>query len=193
MNIIPLISVKKGKLLDGKDGEPFSLDALFSQVEKDAVLYVLDLDGVEHNNPNLELYQQLTEHCALWIDAGPRRIDDVMDIIMAGATNLTLRTELWPDLLLSDVFELTDDEVYFSLSASNQDQLNFIPPDITGVVVFSEDLQRTSDFTGIGALKNRIPPQNIYLYNIPSNTRLYWEGQGITGILVDLNKKEGAS
>jgi hypothetical protein len=191
MQIIPLIAVKKGKLLDGKDGEPLSLDALFSQVEKDSLLYVLDLDGLEHNNPNLELYQHLTEQCTLWIDDGPRRIDDVMDTIMAGATNLTLRNVLWPDLLLSDVFELTDDEVYVSLSSSDQEKFSSIPQDITGVVVFSEDIQRTKDFTGLNTLKNRTPPQKIYLYNIAYNTRLYWEEQGINGILVDLNKKDG--
>ena len=113
MNIVPLIYVKDGKLLDGKDGNQVSIDDLFKRVEKDTMLYVLDLDGIEHNNPSLDLYQKLTEHCILWIDDGPRRLDDVMDTIMAGATNITLRKDLWPEIDYPGVFELTDDEMYF--------------------------------------------------------------------------------
>ena len=138
MNIVPLISIKKGRLLDGKDGNQISIDDLFKQVEKDTMLYVLDLDGIEHNNPSLDLYQKLTEHCILWIDDGPRRLDDVMDTIMAGATNITLREELWPEMDLPGVFELTDDEVYFCINSTHRQQSQTLPfsqQDI-GVVVF---------------------------------------------------------
>jgi hypothetical protein len=116
MNIVPLVYAKDGKLLDGKDGNQVSIDDLFKRVEKDMMLYVLDLDGIEHNNPALDLYQKLTEHCILWIDDGPRRLDDVMDTIMAGATNITLRNDLWPEIDLPGVQELTDDEIYIAMS-----------------------------------------------------------------------------
>ena len=191
MNSIPLISVKKGKLLDGKDGDVLSLDDLFQRVEKDSLLYVLDLDGIEENNPNLELYQKLTEHCVLWIDAGPRRIDDVMDTIMAGATNLTVRNDLWPEMNLDDVFELTDDEVYLFLPSAHQEQIPPLLQEVTGVVIFSEDIQRNNDLTLIGSLLHQATPQKIYLYNILNTSMSYWEERGITGALVDLQKKEG--
>jgi len=183
MNIVPLVSLKKGKLLDGKDGEPVSLDTLFSQVEKDSFLYVLDYDGVEHNNPNLELYQRLTEHCILWIDDGPRRLDDVMDTIMSGATNLTLRKELWPDLDLPGVQELTDDEIYIEIN--NKTLQHSFAEDI-GLVLFNDE-NTYGTFS-----PDRAAKQKIYLYVASTERIQFWEQQGIAGIIIDLNKKQGA-
>lgn len=192
MNIIPLISIKKGRLCDGKDGDCISIDELFKRVEKDAILYVLDQDGIQHNSPSLDMYQKLTEHCILWIDGGPRRLDDVMDIIMAGATNITLREELWPELDIARIFELTDDEVYFCIDSIYGKQSltsQFSQKDI-GVVLFNQELQILNDFTFTSLIKDTAVKHKIYLYTISQNSIVYLEGHGITGILVDLNKKQ---
>jgi hypothetical protein len=192
MNIVPLISIKKGILLDGKDGDQISIDDLFKQVEKDTMLYVLDLNGIEHNSLSLDLYQKLTEHCTLWIDGGPRRLDDIMDIIMAGATNITLREELWPEMDIPGVFELTDDEVYFCINSIQRQQplaLQFSQLDV-GVVVFSQEPQTNDDFTSMSLFKNLAIKHKIYLYTVVSNTISLWKERGITGVLVDLNKKQ---
>jgi hypothetical protein len=193
MNIVPLISVKKGQLFDGKDGTVLSIDDLFTRVEKDAMLYVLDYDGINNNNPNLELYQRLTEHCTLWIDDGPRRIDDVMDTIMSGATNLTLRTEFWPDVDVPGVLELTDDEIYFAIGQESQRQSHSLPfmQDGIGAVIFENETQISGDFTYGSTLKELAGKYKIYLYNVLSNNRHHLEEFGVTGILVDLSKKEG--
>jgi hypothetical protein len=191
MNIVPLVSVKKGILLDGKDGNQISIDNLFKQVENDTILYVLDLDGIEHNNPSLDLYQKLTEHCTLWIDDGPRRLDDIMDTIMAGATNITLREELWPEMDLPNIFELTDDEVYLCVNPAygQLSQITFpIQRDI-GVVMFFQEPQMKDVFNSVSFFKNHIIKHKIYLYTVALNTNVLWEERGITGILVDLNKK----
>ena len=192
MNIVPLISIKKGMLCDGKDGDYISIDELFKRVEKDTMLYVLDIDGMKHNNPSLDMYQKLTEHCILWIDSGPRRLDDVMDIIMAGATNITLREELWSEIDIPGIFELTDDDVYFCIN-STQGKRPLMPQysqrDI-GVVVFNQAPQIHDEFTFTSFLKDLATKNKIYLYNISQNTISSWEGRGITGILVDLNKKQ---
>lgn len=192
MNIVPLISIKKGILFDGKDGSQISIDDLFKRIEKDTMLYVLDLDGIEHNNPSLDLYQKLTEHCTLWIDNGPRRLYDIMDTIMAGATNITLREELWPEMNLLDVFELTDDEVYFCINPAHeqQSQITLSTQLDIGVVVFCQEPQTKDDFNSLSFFKNRAKKHKIYLYTIASNTNSLWEEHGITGILVDLNKKQ---
>jgi hypothetical protein len=193
MNIVPLVYVKNGKLLDGKDGNQVSIDDLFKRVEKDTMLYVLDLDGIEHNNPAFDLYQKLTEHCILWIDDGPRRLDDVMDTIMAGATNITLREDLWPEMDISSVFELTDDEVYFGINSGPKEQprmLSFPQQDI-GVVVFSQEPEINDDFTSASVFKDLAIKHKIYLHNVAQNTIPRWEERGVTGVLVDLNKEEG--
>jgi len=190
MNIVPLISIKKGDIYNGDNGTVLSLDDLFGSAEKDTMLYVLDLDGIEHNNPNLELYQRLSEQYTLWIDNGPRRIDDVMDTIMAGATNLTLRLQYWPTMNLSEVNELTDDEVYLAYDLSSPESSRSIPFDITGIVVFNEPPHDETEFLTTSHLKNRATTLKTYLYTAPPDAKGYWENQGLTGILVDLKKKE---
>jgi uncharacterized protein related to proFAR isomerase len=187
MNIIPLVYVKDGKLLDGKDGNQVSIYDLFKRVEKDMMLYVLDLDGIEHNNPSLDLYQKLTEHCILWIDDGPRRLDDVMDTIMAGATNFTLRNDLWPDIDFPGVQELTDDDIYIAMSVQQKEQhqsLSFFSEDI-GIVLFND----ASDYTTFS--KDVLTKHKLYLYTQSTDKAPFWNEQGVTGILIDLNKKEG--
>jgi hypothetical protein len=187
MNIVSLISIKKGKLLDGKDGEPLSLDNLFSRVEKDSMLYVLDCDGLDHNNPNLELYQRLTEHCVLWIDDGPRRLDDVMDTIMAGATNITLRKELWPDIDIPGVLELTDDEIYIDMSVQQKEKMQpqLFFSDGIGIVLFND----ASEYALFS--KEFITKHPLYLYTDTPDKIPFWGEQGISGILLVLNKKGG--
>jgi hypothetical protein len=188
MNIVPLISIKKGRLFDGREGTVLSLEDLFRRVEKDTLLYVLDFDGIEHINPNLELYQKLTEHCILWIDEGPRRIDDVMDTIMAGATNITLRKDLWPNLDMPSVQDLTDDKIYIDMSVEYQEHKtlqHFYSGDI-GIILFNEE-------TMYGRFSRDITEkQKIFLYANSLEKVPFWGEQGITGILLDLKKKQGA-
>jgi hypothetical protein len=193
MNIVPLISIRNGKLLDGKDGNLISLDDLFKRVEKDSMLYVLDYDGLEHNNPNLELYQRLTEHNVLWIDDGPRRLDDVMDTIMSGATNITLREDLWPEMDLPGVFELTDDEVYITIDTTQRQQPVLFPslPQDLGAVIFGQEPHSNEDFTSASLLKDLAGKHKIYLYMTTQTTLASWEERGIVGLLLDLNKTEG--
>ena len=190
MNIVPLVAIKKGMLLDGKDGNQISIDNLFKRVEKDTMLYVLDLDGIERNNPSLDLCQKLTEHCTLWIDEGPRRLDDIMDTIMAGATNITLREELWPEMDLLNVFELTENEIYMCINSRQiqQSQITMFPQREIGVVVFNKELPTNNDSIPENVLKNLAIKHKIYLYTAKSNTSSVFEERGITGILVDLNK-----
>jgi hypothetical protein len=187
MNIIPLVSVKKGNIYDGKEGATLSIDDLFSRVEKDSMLYVLDYDGIEHNNPAFEVYQRLIEQCILWIDNGPRRIDDVMDTIMAGATHITLRKELWPDLDILGVQELTDDEIYVDMSLQHQERKTLHIPhagDI-GIVLFNEETMY-GDY-----LKSIAAKQKIFLYVRSTEKVFFWDEQGITGIIIDVQKKQG--
>ena len=187
MNIVPLVYVKDGKLLDGKDGNQVSIDELFKRVEKDVMLYILDLDGIEHNNPALDLYQKLTEHCVLWIDDGPRRIDDVMDTIMAGATNITLRNDLWPEIDYPGVQDLTDDEIYIAMSEQQKEQrrsLSFFSEEV-GIVLFN-DAPDSTMFS-----KDVLTKHKLYFYTESKDKVPFWTEQGIAGILIDLNKKEG--
>ena len=188
MNIIPLVSIRKGHIFDGKEGTVASLDDLVKRVQKDTMLYVLDFDGLEGDNPNYELYQRLAEQYVLWIDNGPRRLDDVMDTIMAGATNITLRQNLWSDIDMLGVQELTDDEIYLDMSQHHQEHKSLhVPyPGEIGVILFNDE----SMYGGFS--KDSTVKQKIFLYVASIEKAPFWEQQGISGIIIDLHKKQGA-
>lgn len=193
MNIVPLICIKKGKLFYGKEKNKITIESLFKKMRKDAMIYVLDLDGIERNNPALELYQRLTEKCVIWIDNGPRRLDDVMDTIMAGATKITFREELWPEIDFPSVFEITDDEIYIGIQ-STDNQISIIQAFSNhniGIVVLHPELQIDDDFISRSILKNLALKHQIYIYIGVQKNHEYWDERGVTGILIDLNKEEG--
>lgn len=195
MNVVPLVHTKKGRLHDGLDGEPLTVDEVFARVQKDTMLYVLDADGIEHDNPDLELYQQLTEHCVLWVDDGPRRIDDVMDTIMAGATNLTIRPDHWPEVSIDEIFDLTDGEVFYAvtLGQKNQLQTSNLAPQGAGIIAFADPTQPQEDFTTASHLKEIGMKQKLYLYNPHAMTPPAWEEQTLAGLVVDLKKFRGST
>jgi len=187
MDCIPLVSIQRGVLLDGLEGNELSIDKLFARVDKDSMLYVLDRDGIERNRPNLDLYQQLTEHCVLWVDGGPRSLDDVMDIIISGATNLTLRPDRWPDADIEGIFELTDDEVYYAVTPEQTTQSPYLPKSTTGVgvIVFPDEHQIEHDFTAASYLKELGMKYKLYLYVGDVKSPSDWWEQGLTGLVVD--------
>jgi len=106
---------------------------------------------------------------------------------MAGATNITLRNDLWPDIDVPGVQELTDDEIYIAMSEKQKEQrqsLSFFSEDI-GIVLFND----ASDYTTFS--KDVLTKHKLYLYTHSTDKVPFWNEQGITGILIDLNKKEG--
>jgi len=187
MNLVSLVSIKNTTLRDGKEGNILVIEEIKKQVKNDSLLYIFDFDGIERNNPNLELYQRLAEHCILWIDNGPRRIDDVMDTIMAGATNITLRENLWPALDMPGVQELTDDEIYLDKTTQYQEQkkLQQVSSGEIGTVLFNEEAVYGS------LLKEKTANQKIYLYVSSLENMQNWTAQGIAGLIIDLNKNRG--
>jgi hypothetical protein len=193
MNVIPLVSVKNGRLFDGIEGDPLTVDEVFARVKKDTMLYVLDSDGIDHNNPDLELYQQLTEQCILWVDDGPRRIDDVMDTIMAGATDLTIRLDHWPEVSIDEIFELTDGEVFYAvtLGPKNRIQGGTLAPQGAGIIAFIDATQPQGDFTTESHLKDMGLRQKIYLYTASAKNPSGWEEQTLAGLIVDLKNLGG--
>lgn len=60
-------------------------------------IYLVDLDGLRRNRPDLGLVQELASRCPLWADAGSRFHQDVMDLLIAGAEQVTMRYQTAKD------------------------------------------------------------------------------------------------
>ena len=193
MDIIPLIYIKDGALLQEKQGPKITIKELTARVEEDKMLYILDLDGIEHNNPNLGLYEDLSDRYTLWVDAGPRILDDVMDMIMAGATNITIRKNLWPNVNLVDLQEITEDEIYFTVDTDQiEKHVEFsVFSDVIGAVVLKDEKEIEEDQHYSTFLKEYAAKSKLYIYNVDPTNVPYWNERHVTGVLVDLSKLEG--
>lgn len=55
-----------------------------------ALLYVVDLDGIERGNPQLDYLQEIARDTTLWVDAGVRTADQAIDILVTGAQRAVL-------------------------------------------------------------------------------------------------------
>jgi uncharacterized protein related to proFAR isomerase len=55
-------------------------------------IYIVDLEGVQKNEPQLDLWQELSREADLWIDAGVQLGDQSIDILVSGARRAVLST-----------------------------------------------------------------------------------------------------
>jgi len=54
------------------------------------MLYVVDLDGIEHEDPQLDYLQEISRDMTLWVDAGVRTADQAIDVLVTGARRAVL-------------------------------------------------------------------------------------------------------
>jgi uncharacterized protein related to proFAR isomerase len=74
----------------GKPVDPFEAsDRLVAKYQR---FCVVDLEGLRRNRPQLDYLQELSRSGELWVDAGIRTGDQVIDILVTGARRAVLST-----------------------------------------------------------------------------------------------------
>jgi uncharacterized protein related to proFAR isomerase len=189
MEIIPLITLEKRTILETKQKTTETKE--IDQINEDEKVYVLDIDGIEKDKPNLCLYQKLSEHLNIWVDAGPRVLGDVVDEVMAGATNITVRTHLWPKADIAAIQEMTENDIYVHVGLKNQKQrdieVSFFEG-FFGLVVFDTKHQIEIDFKYSDLLRQLSKKHSVYVYESDPKHVSYWGKLGVKGLLVEINK-----
>ncbi|UCF12336.1 MAG: hypothetical protein JSW06_09905 [Thermoplasmatales archaeon] len=191
MEIIPLIHLKKRKIVTEEEEKGLSINEILEQVYKDEKIYVLDIDGIDKNKPNLCLYPKLLENHKIWIDAGPRVLGDVVDSIMSGANKITIRQKIWPEPDLSSIKEITECKIYVGIDSENQNMQRiefFLLNNIDGLVIFKNKNKIETDFKYGSYLKNLCLKYKIFAYDPNPKNFSYWETLGVAGLLVDIGK-----
>jgi hypothetical protein len=191
MDIFPLIHIKRRRLLESLASDLASYRAMLEPY-KDTVVYLLDLDGIGKNRPNLDLYQLLAGTYTLWVDAGPRKLGDVVDILMGGASRLTIRPDLWDIIDLTPIRDLTESPLYISVTATDPAYSKWDVPleQADGVVTFLTKAEHDLDFKEQSYFKELCKKQQLYAYEAQTKHSTYWKYLGATGLLVDINKVE---
>ena len=72
-------------------GAPFDPFDVVDRLSEDySMLYLVDLDGVEHGDPQLDYLQEIARDMTLWVDAGVRVADQAIDVLVTGARRAVL-------------------------------------------------------------------------------------------------------
>ena len=108
--VIPVLDLRGGKAVHARGGDrrfyqgvssclcpghdPVELAAAFrSKLGLDS-LYIADLDAIEHDCPDLDTLSRLGSN--VWVDAGPRRLNRIDELVEAGTSTIILATETLP-------------------------------------------------------------------------------------------------
>ncbi len=101
--LVPALLLRRGHVcLPGEDGPveakrppgvPFDpFDVVDRLAEQYRTIYLVDLDGIERGEPQLEYLQEFARDVRLWVDAGVRAADQAIDILITGARRVVLST-----------------------------------------------------------------------------------------------------
>ena len=75
------------------EGHPFDILDVADQLgERYGRMYVVDLDGWERDQPQLDYLQEIARAGEVWVDAGVRTGEQAIDVVVAGAFRTVLST-----------------------------------------------------------------------------------------------------
>lgn len=183
MDFIPIIYMKDREIHAEEDSNPISYRELLKKISNEKKLYILDIDGIEKDKPNLCTYQRLAGVIDFWVDSGPRDLGDVVDATMSGATSITLRRALCPQILIPDLKEITENRIYECIDITDDSSFN----GVDGFINFNEIGEILRDFKFSEFLKQLTSNNILYAYEDQVTNINYWKRFNLEGILVNLN------
>lgn len=98
---MPCVLLRKGQVClpgpDGPntarapDGRPFDPFDVVDRLARDySMVYMVDLDGLERGDPQLDYLQEIAREVSLWVDGGVRTAEQAIDILITGARRAVL-------------------------------------------------------------------------------------------------------
>ncbi|MGA3021631.1 MAG: HisA/HisF-related TIM barrel protein [Thermoplasmata archaeon] len=98
---MPCLLLRKGQVCvpgpDGPvaalspEGPPFDPFDVVDRLARDySMMYVVDLDGLERGDPQMDYLQEISRDVTLWVDGGVRTAEQAIDILITGARRAVL-------------------------------------------------------------------------------------------------------
>jgi hypothetical protein len=181
--------MKHRKIYAAKEGGHISLDEALEHVDKDEMLYIQDIDGIENNRPNLCTFPKLSEHRDIWVDTGPRVLGDIVDIVMTGASRITIRKNLFRMDEYPSIKEIAESLLFIHIDTqqnSESDKELLFLPGVNGFVMSNEKSKIERDYRAFELIKMMVNKYNVYVATPNSAHLNFWKDKGITGILLDI-------
>jgi phosphoribosylformimino-5-aminoimidazole carboxamide ribonucleotide (ProFAR) isomerase len=122
--IVPAIYVYKGipvvkknqeyEQIKDYNKEDLGLDDLLKKLSENyKKVLITDLDGIFRDKPQLDLFKTITKKMEIWVDAGTRYGNGVIDVLVAGADNVVMGTKTLRGLKeLEKAHELTENLIF---------------------------------------------------------------------------------
>jgi uncharacterized protein related to proFAR isomerase len=210
MRVIPAVSVSQGgvlvvddgeySFLRGKEGKPVELAKELRSSHD--VIFILDIDGIERNSPDLDLVRRMSGLIDLWVDAGTLNSGGATDMLVAGASKVVMGTKSIFGLEhLEKAVELSEN-VIFSLDydrgvlASEPSMADMELEELIGVA--AETGARIAMIFDLGGVRDRTPPptevlramvqkfEEVYVAGFVKPDHLgSLEGLGLAGAIMD--------
>ncbi|MGB9636714.1 MAG: hypothetical protein ACPL1Y_05645 [Thermoplasmata archaeon] len=60
-------------------------DKLSANIADIDTIYIVDMDGFDEGTPQLDLLSEISDMLSIWVEANSKNVDDVSDILVAGA------------------------------------------------------------------------------------------------------------
>ena len=175
MRIIPAISIMSGRIVIVEDGQYIFLRNEENQYRNPTnviqelgsdIIFILDIDGIETNRPDLNLITKLSAYKELWVDAAPLTSGSVADILISGASKAVIGTKSMLSLdHLAEAVELSEN-IIFSLDYDNgivaaDKEIGGMPVDELLSEVKAKGVRRVILFD-LGGIRDKRSP-DIYL------------------------------
>lgn len=181
MDILPLTTIHNKKI------QNFDL---LEKIKEDMLLYLIDLDGIEKDKSNLDIYQKLSKKYQLWIDNAPRKLGDIVDVFMTGAENITIRKTFYSNIKIEKIREITENKIYANIEINNQTNVftDSFYNKFDGLINFYTRAEIEHDFKKEKIIKNILAKNKIYIYENNRKNIDYWKNFSPFCFLVDLSK-----
>ena len=130
MKIVPLVTIESRALFKNSQTRRRLTDYA-SRLAKDyESIYVLDVDGVLKNKPQLDLAQRICDELPAQYEGGVRYAQNVIDMLITGAESAVVGTRTLVDISeLRGAFKLSEN---ITFKADFRDGILSFDPDISG-------------------------------------------------------------
>lgn len=96
IKIIPFVPVLNGNVAapEGNRYRKLGNAVKIVKSSKYETFYVIDINGLIKNKPQITIIQEMSKEKNLWVESGARFAEDMIDVLMAGAEYTVLNTML---------------------------------------------------------------------------------------------------
>lgn len=184
MQIIPILNLHRDTIEN--------ISSLLDELKKLPVkqLYVYDLSGIQKNEPQVDTYQRLSAFFDIWVDAGPRDTDDIVDDLFTGANRIIIRPHLWMEEDIKEVHHLTENEIFFFMTEKDLQQVDLTPFQDPYGMILNASSTKPLPLSQKNMIKTMMQMHPFYVFQPNIKDNEFYENINLLGVIIDREEIE---